>query len=1391
MKQFYKSAYLLAFLSVFCCFSLPVFAQVTSPVAQTLPYLQNFGDLTSTSTTYPPGFQGWSTNSYPGASYNTSASLAADKPLTANSTASTTSGNIHNYNGKIGFLNTGSLDLTIAFAFSTSDKYGIELKYDAMVIRNPYDGNSNNRISEMIVQYRIGNDTPFTSLLQTAYLNDGTKQVTGTSGLNSTPIKVILPAECNNQPLVQIRWISKQNSGAGSRPSFAIDNISIKNDTAPPVNDTDYPKISNILSNDFDFSTKINETGKTYFVLLPSGSAKPSASEIKAGHDANGTPALQSGVLNITDESLVYTITISDLILGTNYSLFSISEDNYGNQQADSNQIDVKTSNTPVPSLVTTTKTLDFNFTEQNFDSQLLSYKVQGTNLNTSVTLTTTTNFSLSKSADGTFQSSISFAKEDFDNENKPTVYVRFSPTTTGDFTGEIAHQSTGASNKKIALSGTGINPYFQNFNDVNVLSNSGWTSYSVAGDKIKWESTSVKFNSSPAAVQINGYAESGPSKDWLISPNLRLDNFNKFPLVSFYSRKYYEGTVLKLMVSTNYDGKSSPETATWTTLDGDFPTTTAVFKQSQYINLEAYKTNHTYIAWVYETPTNGGNNAAEWTVDDVSITNESTFLASNPNLNFGEINPNATSESQSFVFMAGGYGDITISAPQDYQISTDNATFKSQVVVAAAAAIAGKTLYARFSPSVKALNITGALSILGTGLDQKIGFFTGSSLPKTETFDIVSYNLEFFGSDIIGSTGTEFGPIDDALQVENVAKVMNKLNADVYAVQEVSDMASLDNLIQKISVNGKTFDKVISPVWSYSFNPPSADFPDQKLVVIYNTQTAKVKSTKVLLNTLYNDIRAGKTTLSNYPGGNSQSFFSSGRLPYLVTLETNIAGVKKEINIIDIHARANSGADISKYNMRKYDAEVLKDSLDAQYPDANFMILGDYNDDVSTSVIAGNPSSYQKIVEDTDRYNALTLELSKAGAYSYLSSGGFLDHIIISNELTKDYVPNSIAVYDPRVDISNYVNTTSDHGPVIARFDLKKAEQTVSFSAIDSKTYGAPSFDLSSSSTSNLDITYSSSDETVAKVTNGKIQIIGSGTVSITASQSGNEYYLAAVDANQSFTINKAALTVKADDKTKFYKEENPTLTAAYNGFVYQDNITSVSKLAVLSTTANTNSIVGSYPITADLAEAKNYTFTYSAGTLTVQKENQSPIVEQTISNQSLIVPDQKNINLLEVFSDPDLDVLTYEVTNENSTVAEVTINASTLTILSKATGGTLVTVIARDGKGGMISTSFSVNVSTVLSITDQELKAFSVKTYPNPAKEETYVSIRTDSPKDIELRLYSVSGKMIGNPLEIKGTLSENITRLELSNLQSGIYFYTLSVDNKIVFKEKIVKK
>ncbi|MGZ3811143.1 MAG: beta strand repeat-containing protein, partial [Mucilaginibacter sp.] len=84
---------------------------------------------------------------------------------------------------------------------------------------------------------------------------------------------------------------------------------------------------------------------------------------------------------------------------------------------------------------------------------------------------------------------------------------------------------------------------------------------------------------------------------------------------------------------------------------------------------------------------------------------------------------------------------------------------------------------------------------------------------------------------------------------------------------------------------------------------------------------------------------------------------------------------------------------------------------------------------------------------------------------------------------------------------------------------------------------------------------------------------------------------------------VNKATLTVTADDQSKVYGAANPSLTATYTGFVNGDTQASINTLATLGTTATTTSGVGTYTITASAASDNNYTFTYVAGTLTVTK--------------------------------------------------------------------------------------------------------------------------------------------------------------------------------------------
>jgi endonuclease/exonuclease/phosphatase family metal-dependent hydrolase len=108
-----------------------------------------------------------------------------------------------------------------------------------MTIRNPYGTGTatatNNRINEITLQYRVGTSGNFTTLTGVDYQNNTETQTSGTTPQNLQARRITLPSACNNQPVIEIRWISRQVSGGGSRPSLAIDNVTIDENTDPPT----------------------------------------------------------------------------------------------------------------------------------------------------------------------------------------------------------------------------------------------------------------------------------------------------------------------------------------------------------------------------------------------------------------------------------------------------------------------------------------------------------------------------------------------------------------------------------------------------------------------------------------------------------------------------------------------------------------------------------------------------------------------------------------------------------------------------------------------------------------------------------------------------------------------------------------------------------------------------------------------------------------------------------------------------------------------------------------------------------------------------------------------------------------------------------------------------
>ena len=302
-------------------------------------------------------------------------------------------------------------------------------------------------------------------------------------------------------------------------------------------------------------------------------------------------------------------------------------------------------------------------------------------------------------------------------------------------------------------------------------------------------------------------------------------------------------------------------------------------------------------------------------------------------------------------------------------------------------------------------------------------------SIPKTATFDVVTWNIEWFGDE--SNSPAAGDPNSDAIQKDSVKSVLVALDADVVAVQEITDVGLFDALISELP----GYDYFLSDFVSRP-NDPGAK---QRIGFIYKTATVQPDTvgSQVLLASVHPLYNGGDdSALVGYPVATDR-FWASGRLPYLLVADVTIEGITKRLHIVDIHARANSSRDAQeRYDMRKFDVEVLKDTLDAFYPDVDLVLLGDYNDDLDFTVasIPSTVSSYEEYVNDTAGYSPVTLALSEAGFRSFVFRENMIDHISVSNEFADEFIAGSARVGYEFYD-NDYSRNTSDHLPVSARF--------------------------------------------------------------------------------------------------------------------------------------------------------------------------------------------------------------------------------------------------------------------------------------------------------------------------------------------------------------------
>ena len=267
-----------------------------------------------------------------------------------------------------------------------------------------------------------------------------------------------------------------------------------------------------------------------------------------------------------------------------------------------------------------------------------------------------------------------------------------------------------------------------------------------------------------------------------------------------------------------------------------------------------------------------------------------------------------------------------------------------------------------------------------------------------TKDITIANWNIEWFGSAAMFS-----GNLDK--QEVNAGKVLKYLNADLYGICEVVDTARFGHMVR--SILGDEFR------YTLSFYPIATG--SQKLAFIYNRNIFRNVSVRPFM------------------GLSSAAYYNfAQRFPFMLTAEVVVNNRRTIVHYILLHAKAN--ADIASYNRRMSGSIEMKDSLDKYYNDKNFMVIGDYNDHLKGSILAGQPSPYDNFVSDDKRYNPISLPLNATGYQSTITyPNSVIDHQMVSAALAKWYITGSIKI---RSDVTAVVpdfttHNTSDHYPV------------------------------------------------------------------------------------------------------------------------------------------------------------------------------------------------------------------------------------------------------------------------------------------------------------------------------------------------------------------------
>jgi len=259
----------------------------------------------------------------------------------------------------------------------------------------------------------------------------------------------------------------------------------------------------------------------------------------------------------------------------------------------------------------------------------------------------------------------------------------------------------------------------------------------------------------------------------------------------------------------------------------------------------------------------------------------------------------------------------------------------------------------------------------------------------QENTFELVTWNLEYFPQTVN--------------TVEEVAKIVEALNIDLFAIQEINDTTAFRDLVNRLpDYDGRYSGDIYS--WGYL-----------KTGLLYKRSLITVSQVRQIFQ---------------------DDWYAFTRPPLVADITAQRNGERFDFVLIDLHLKAGSNGDDQARRLEA--VEKLKVYLDDQIAsgeEKDYIAAGDWNDELDDPT---GSNVFLAFLQDPADYQFLTASLiGNQQAVSYPRYGSLIDHILISQDAFDEYQAGWTETLRLDEEVEGYDIKISDHRPVMAVFPV------------------------------------------------------------------------------------------------------------------------------------------------------------------------------------------------------------------------------------------------------------------------------------------------------------------------------------------------------------------